>query len=95
MSSTRRSHPPDAPPSGAAAPPEIEQEVQAIWAKVLDVPEVDRDDDFFFLGGDSLDATLIAAHVEDRFGVALPGSTLFEHATPAKLAALVAGSLDS
>lgn len=85
-----RSHPPATPPLGNTAHAEIEQELLAIWAEVLDLPSVDRDDEFLLLGGDSLDATLIAAHVEDRFRVALPGSTLFEHATSAELAVLVA-----
>jgi pyochelin synthetase len=50
----------DAPLSGP------EREVAAIWAEVLRVPAVGRDDDFYALGGDSLLAAQVVTEVRER-----------------------------
>ncbi|SDL60726.1 non-ribosomal peptide synthetase [Nonomuraea jiangxiensis] len=54
--------------ASAGGPPrdDLERELAAVWAEVLDVPEVNRDDDFFDLGGDSLVVAKLAATLRDR-----------------------------
>lgn len=60
-----------------------------VWAQVLDVPRVGIHDDFFHLGGDSLQAVTVLARASDIFGVPLPPESLFAAATVAELARLV------
>jgi acyl-coenzyme A synthetase/AMP-(fatty) acid ligase/thioesterase domain-containing protein/acyl carrier protein len=68
----------------------LELQLVRIWQKVLDV-SVQRTDDFFALGGDSLAAVTMLAAVDKIFGVDLPVSALLEAATLEKLAALIRG----
>ncbi|HKV09856.1 MAG TPA: amino acid adenylation domain-containing protein, partial [Thermoanaerobaculia bacterium] len=64
------------------APRTPEEEVlAAIWARVLDVPEVGVTDDFFALGGHSLLATRLVAEVREAFGVDLPVRAVFQAPT--------------
>jgi len=60
-----------------------------IVASLLGIEEIDRNDDIFDLGADSLLVTRIMVAVRDRFGVDLPGHTLFEASTIATLAGRV------
>jgi amino acid adenylation domain-containing protein len=86
-----RPRPADAP--RRAAPPRkgIESELAALWQTALGVPGIGRDDDFFELGGTSIQAVQVLARVEEKFGLVLPAAALLEHSTVGKLAALVAG----
>jgi len=72
------------PPQGAA-----EAEVARIFADVLELPSVGRTDNFFQLGGDSLNAVRVLAAVESTFGVRLELDTLFDHPSVAEFAAAV------
>lgn len=60
-----------------------------IVASLLGIEEIDRNDDIFDLGADSLQVTRIMVAVRDRFGVDLPGYVLFEASTIATLAGRV------
>ncbi|MCA9887151.1 MAG: hypothetical protein KC546_02215 [Anaerolineae bacterium] len=68
---------------------EIEQRLADIWSMVLGIEDISVHDDFFSLGGDSLQATRIAALIEKQFGVTLRITTLFQAPTLAELAPLV------
>ncbi|WP_317494158.1 amino acid adenylation domain-containing protein [Haloechinothrix sp. LS1_15] len=46
-----------------------EHAVASIWCAFLDMDAVDREDDFFAIGGQSLQVTQVVAALEDRFGV--------------------------
>jgi acyl carrier protein len=72
----------------ASAPPatEAEREVARIWAEVLELEKVGRDEDFFELGGHSLLATRVQARVRAAFDIELPVQDLFEHPTVADFA---------
>ena len=83
---------PDAPPPAALGIPEGElaARVAAIWAEVLDLPQVEEHDSFWQLGGHSLLAARVAARLRQAFGIDLPLRVLFEASTPAELAAVLA-----
>jgi len=52
--------------------------IATIWKRVLGVDSVAHDDHFFSIGGDSLSAIQMMVEVEDRFGLVLPMSLIFE-----------------
>lgn len=73
-------------------PPVTEEETSLaqMWAQVLGVGKVGRNDDFFELGGHSLLGIDVLAQVQDRFGVTVPWSEVFVNPTLAGLAAHIA-----
>jgi amino acid adenylation domain-containing protein len=72
------------PPQG-----ETELKLAAIWANVLKIHEVGRNDNFFDLGGYSLLATRLIVQIEKVFNLQLNLSSLFHAPTVAQLAAYV------
>lgn len=60
-------------------------------ARLADVPEVSATADFFGLGGDSLAASQLAAHVSASTGRRISVKDVFEQRTVARLAALAVG----
>lgn len=79
-----------APATEYAAPrTETEAALAEVWAQVLDVPRVGIHDDFFHLGGDSLQAARVLARAGEVFRVPLPLESLFETPTVALLARLI------
>ena len=68
----------------------LEAKLAEIWAEVLGLPHVRRHDDFFEIGGDSLQALNLFARIEQVFGSDLPPSTLLEAPTVERLAAVIA-----
>ncbi len=69
----------------------IEGGLARIWQSVLGISQVGRHDDFFDLGGTSLQSVEVLLHIEEAFGTSLPPSILTEHSTVEKLAAVIAG----
>ncbi len=55
-----------------------EQQVAAIWAQVLELPQVGLDDHFFELGGHSLLATRVVSRVRQALALEVALKTLFE-----------------
>jgi acyl carrier protein len=87
----RPEHRPDPSVGGDGPRGDVETRIAAIWSDLLGYPSVDRDDDFFSLGGDSLLGIQLHGRIQDAFGVSLTLASVFENPTVAKLAALVGG----
>ncbi|WP_217212980.1 non-ribosomal peptide synthetase [Streptomyces sp. AC550_RSS872] len=76
-----------APRSGGRAPrDEREGAFCEIFTAVLGMPGIGADDDFFVLGGDSLTSIAVATQARER-GLTISPRDVFEHRTPAALAA--------
>ena len=65
----------------------LEIVLAALFADVLGCDEIARHDDFFTRGGHSLSATRLYARLKETLQTRLPLRALFEHRTPAALAA--------
>jgi amino acid adenylation domain-containing protein len=78
--------------SGAYASPRngAEEQLAAIWARVLRIDRVGIEDNFFDLGGDSLRAVQLASEVSAATGVELPVKAVLTHPTVAAEAEVVA-----
>jgi amino acid adenylation domain-containing protein len=88
----RQALPPPAPHALAEdgaqeAASELERELLTVWASVLGRGRVVLDDDFFALGGNSIDALRLVNALQQRFALTLPVSNLFEASTPRRCAA--------
>jgi len=66
--------------------------VIALFARVLDDPEVTAESDFFGLGGDSLLATRVLSAVAREYGVELTFDEFLLAPTPATLAKTIASA---
>ncbi|WP_240466715.1 non-ribosomal peptide synthetase, partial [Streptomyces sp. S5] len=69
---------------------ETERALCELWAALLGVERAGADDDFFSLGGDSVTALKALSRLRRTLGADLPARTLFDHPTPAALAAVLA-----
>ncbi|HEY2699563.1 MAG TPA: amino acid adenylation domain-containing protein [Pseudonocardiaceae bacterium] len=72
--------------SGTAPRNPTEQALAAIWAEVLELPEVGVLDDFFTLGGDSIVSLRLTSRIRRAFDVDLSPRELFDAPTVAGLA---------
>ncbi|QHD06684.1 non-ribosomal peptide synthase/polyketide synthase [Pseudomonas sp. R76] len=60
---------------------ELEQQIAAIWAEVLRLPQVGLDDNFFEIGGHSLLAIQITSRVQSELGLEVPLVEVFQTET--------------
>jgi FkbH-like protein len=74
---------PDAPRTPA------ERTIAGLWAATLNSAPPGRDDNFFESGGDSLDATILLAHIHKTYGVALGLQAFFDAPSVSALARAV------
>jgi NADP-dependent 3-hydroxy acid dehydrogenase YdfG/acyl carrier protein len=101
--STRATAPAARPPRAARAPQEpldapppgtdLVHEIGKVWAETIGVADVDADSDFFEIGGDSLVAVQLVSRLQDRFGVPLRVSELFDAPTVGSLAGTIGAKL--
>jgi amino acid adenylation domain-containing protein len=80
---------PVTPAKGTAPSSELTDRLRALMTELLGVDDIQGDDDFFGLGGDSLIATQLVSRVRERLGVEIPIRAVFEARTAAGLAALI------
>jgi amino acid adenylation domain-containing protein len=79
-----RSDPSDPAQSAPLTP--LEEHLAALWTGLLGVDHVERDDNFFTLGGHSLLVTWIAARLREAFDIPPPMRSFFERPTVGNLA---------
>ena len=60
-----------------------------IWQEVLKIPKIGIDDDFFELGGTSLQVLMLFAEIEARLGCSLSPTTILQAPTIARLAEFI------
>lgn len=83
-------HPRPALEVAFAAPRDvIEQKVATIWSEVLRFEELGVNDDFFELGGDSIQMIRIISRLRASYEVEVSLGEFFENPTPARLAEVV------
>lgn len=75
-----------------AAATATERAIAAAFSRVLGIDEVGRDEDFFQLGGHSLQAVQVVAAIREQLGVPMGMQSLLEAPTVAGLAAAVAAA---
>src|SRR5207302_1352672 len=68
---------------------DCERELLAIWKEVLKLPRISVDDDFFELGGTSLQALWVFSGIEARLGCSLSPTTIVQAPTIARLAEFI------
>ncbi len=83
---TEQASAPKKPAVSNAAPGGTLESFCDAFRHVLGHKEVSADDDFFALGGDSLKATGLSAHLESRAGIAVTVADIFASPTPGALA---------
>uniref|UniRef100_UPI0031DADD9A amino acid adenylation domain-containing protein n=1 Tax=Chitinophaga sp. TaxID=1869181 RepID=UPI0031DADD9A len=74
-------------PNYVAPGSEVEQELAAIWQKVLGVEKVSVHDNFFRIGGDSIMAIRLVSKINKHFNTSLSIAGLYQNNTVSKLAA--------
>ncbi|MEU9012545.1 amino acid adenylation domain-containing protein [Streptomyces sp. NPDC048479] len=79
---------------GRTAREGCERQLCAIFADVLGIDGVDADEDFFVLGGDSILSMSVSGRAR-KAGLAISPRDVFEHRTPAALAATVVGTQEA
>jgi acyl carrier protein len=81
------------PMAGYVAPRnKVEQLLASIWQDVLEIEQVGIHDNFFDLGGASIQSLQVVAHA-NMAGLRLSAETIFEYQTIAELAEHINGGL--
>ncbi|WP_340615382.1 amino acid adenylation domain-containing protein [Xenorhabdus entomophaga] len=68
---------------------EIEQKISQLWQKLLNVSQVGIDDNFFTLGGHSLQATRLISSIRNELKIEVPLISIFEHPTLEQLSQVI------
>jgi acyl-coenzyme A synthetase/AMP-(fatty) acid ligase/thioesterase domain-containing protein/acyl carrier protein len=84
---------PVAQPAASTEVPAVREllpRILELWREVLGTADIDPDDDFFDIGGDSLRAVALAGAVSDTMGADIPLWTVLETPTPRLMAVALA-----
>jgi amino acid adenylation domain-containing protein len=74
------------------APNAIEREIESAWLQVLSLQQVGPDENFFDVGGDSLQLLMVHSEIQKRINSEFPLTDLFEYSTIRTLARHLAGT---
>jgi amino acid adenylation domain-containing protein len=80
------------PARARSAQSEMEQKIESVWLKVLALQQVGPDDNFFDVGGDSLQLLAVHAEIQKTIESEFPLTDLFEYSTIRTLARHLAGT---
>jgi len=67
----------------------LEQAVTEVWQEVFRLPGIDRDANFFELGGNSLLGMDLTELLASRLGIAVPVLTLFQNPSIREMTAVI------
>lgn len=70
---------------------ELERQIGSIWGQVLGIDEMDTNEDFFKMGGDSIQAIQIVNLVKERNECEINITDVFEYSTVSKFADFIKG----
>jgi aspartate racemase len=73
-------------PRARSAHSEMELKIESAWLKCLDLRQVGPDENFFDVGGDSLQLLMVHAEIQKTIGSEFPLTDLFEYSTIRTLA---------
>jgi amino acid adenylation domain-containing protein len=79
-------------PRARSAHGEMEQKIESAWLKVLSLEQVGPDENFFDVGGDSLQLLMVHAEIQKAIDSEFPLTDLFEYSTIRTLARHLAGT---
>ncbi|MFF5100315.1 MULTISPECIES: type I polyketide synthase [Actinosynnema] len=65
---------------------DVAERLTWLWSRLLGITEIQPDDDFFALGGNSLTAVELMTGIRDEFGVRMSIVAMFDHPTLTELA---------
>jgi len=68
---------------------DVERRLLVIWESLLDTRPIGIEDNFFDLGGHSIDAVRLLGQIHREFGLRLPASVLLRHGTIQQIAGLL------
>jgi acyl carrier protein len=75
-------------PAAAALPAnEMESRIRDVWVEVLAIPHVGMDENFFDIGGNSIQLAKVHTRLQSLLGREIPITDLFAHTTVRRLAA--------
>ncbi|WP_257458612.1 myxochelin non-ribosomal peptide synthetase MxcG [Archangium lipolyticum] len=94
-SALRRMLPTEESASAANAATELERVVLRVWEEVLGMSGMSAQDDFFDLGGQSLQSIQVANRLSVALGREVPVATVFRHPTAAGLAQVLERGTDA
>ena len=75
-----------------AARTAIENDLTKIWENILEIDEIGIHDNFFEMGGDSLQVAMLIAAMRENYKVQMSLRTVFERPTIAELVSIIDGS---
>ncbi|WP_370416324.1 acyl carrier protein [Streptomyces fradiae] len=76
----------------SSARDDLEETVREEWCAVLDISSAEPGDDFFELGGNSLQAARLVERLESRLGIEFPLEALFVEGTLQAVVTACAGA---
>jgi amino acid adenylation domain-containing protein len=81
---------PEKPLAGSSAPATAAERLMGgLWTELLGIPAVGADDDFFALGGNSMNAARLLNRIRATFGIDFSLRDIFDHSSLAELSSAV------